>query len=410
MASSPFKLRLILEEGGIKRMILPERPASVDQLIILLRTQFDIPYTIDIQFQNSQSDSQFCKLTCIDDLPNRGTIKLLILEDAMASSGVSLSNPHLSTSQHPGQPSDNFEAQTFSHDLELVLTRNQRQQILDGVAKAMYERNEYPSECDFEDVAEALVHRHKCLADNGSPKGWEGWKNGLKFKVGKYRMKLGRERCPEMKKTHKDLAVINHCMGKTFALRRQEILNSSPEIQTVEMAGTISRNLQRSFFAALDHHTERLLALSREVQGQMGSFGLRLSAILKTYDEMQSRNVNVSLTAALHCLPALLCESDSEVFKTCKERESRNPGVLIGPVCIHAIISDDEDAVSLQPHQVSIILEDRVVMHSFQSWPDAFLALFGLVYALHLDYPKPMSGSFLFIQQVFLNIDSKRLT
>lgn len=166
-----------------------------------------------------------------------------------------------------------------------------------------------------------------------------------------------------------------------------------------------NQNLQRLFFAVLDHHTERLLALSWEVQGQMRSFGLWLSAILKTYDEMQSRDVNVRRTAALHCLPALLLESDSEVFKTCKERESRNPGVLIGPVCILAIISDDEDAVSLQPHQVSIIHEDRVVMHSFQSWPDAFLALIGVVYALHLDYPKPMSSSFLFIQQVFLNID-----
>lgn len=64
-----------------------------------------------------------------------------------------------------------------------MLTRNQRQLILDGVARAMYQRNEYPSECDFEDAAKALVHCiHKCLADNGSPKGWEGWKNGLSLK------------------------------------------------------------------------------------------------------------------------------------------------------------------------------------------------------------------------------------
>uniref|UniRef100_A0AAZ3QJ91 Uncharacterized protein n=1 Tax=Oncorhynchus tshawytscha TaxID=74940 RepID=A0AAZ3QJ91_ONCTS len=61
------------------------------------------------------------------------------------------------------------------------------------------------------------------------------------------------------------------------------------------------------------------------------------------------------------------------------------------------------------PHQVSIIHEDRVVMHSFQSWPDAFLALIGLVYALHLDYPKPMSSSFLFIQKVLLNLDGDRM-
>lgn len=38
----------------------------------------------------------------------------------MTSFGVSLSNPHL-TSQHPGQPSDNFALPTFSHDLELLL-------------------------------------------------------------------------------------------------------------------------------------------------------------------------------------------------------------------------------------------------------------------------------------------------
>lgn len=102
-------------------MMLPERPASIYQFIILLRQQFDNPCTFDIQFQNSQSDSQFIKLTCIDDLPNRGTVKLLILEDAMTSSGVSLSNLHLSTTHYPGQPSDNFEVPTFSHDLELLL-------------------------------------------------------------------------------------------------------------------------------------------------------------------------------------------------------------------------------------------------------------------------------------------------
>lgn len=36
--------------------------------------------------------------------------------------------------------------------------------------------------------------------------------------------KLRTDIALEMKKTHKDLAVINRCMEKTFALRRQEIL------------------------------------------------------------------------------------------------------------------------------------------------------------------------------------------
>ncbi|KAI3364016.1 hypothetical protein L3Q82_010777 [Scortum barcoo] len=126
---------------------------------------------------------------------------------------------------------------------------------------------------------------------------------------------------------------------------------------------------------------------------------------------VQARDVSMTRTAAIHCLPALLGEDDSDVFKVCREAELRTSENSCSPMCILSIVLDDKEgnAVFLQPSEVNIILEGRVVTSSIHSWPDAFMYLFGLIYALHLNYPKSMLNTFLFIQQVLLHIDGDKL-
>ena len=53
--------------------------------------------------------------------------------------------------------------------------------------------------------------------------------------------------------------------------------------------------------------------------------------------------------------------------------------------------------------KVGIILEGTVAME-VADLPLAICVLFGLIYALHLDYPKCMKNTCLFIQQVMLNV------
>ena len=65
------------------------------------------------------------------------------------------------------------------------------------------------------------------------------------------------------------------------------------------------------------------------------------------------------------------------------------------------IVSPDSSQHS--PGKVGIMLEGSVVME-VADLPLAICALFGLIYALHLDYPKGMKNTFLFIQQVMLNV------
>lgn len=54
----------------------------------------------------------------------------------------------------------------------------------------------------------------------------------------------------------------------------------------------------------------------------------------------------------------------------------------------------------LQPVSTAIIIEGSVVMCDLHNLPEALCLLFGLTYALHLDYPKAMKNTFNFIQSV----------
>ena len=59
---------------------------------------------------------------------------------------------------------------------------------------------------------------------------------------------------------------------------------------------------------------------------------------------------------------------------------------------------------------IAIILEGNVVMDDIPTYPQAMCLLFGLIYALHLDYPKGMKNTFEFVQKIMLNIGEQKLS
>ncbi|KAK0147753.1 hypothetical protein N1851_012541 [Merluccius polli] len=73
------------------------------------------------------------------------------------------------------------------------------------------------------------------------------------------------------------------------------------------------------------------------------------------------------------------------------------------------IIIIGEENSPLNPSRLGIILEGNVVFDGLANLPQAFCVLFGLTYALHLDYPKYMKNTFLFVQQVMFNLGKSQL-
>lgn len=80
---------------------------------------------------------------------------------------------------------------------------------------------------------------------------------------------------------------------------------------------------------------------------------------------------------------------------------------------ILTIIPEDEpmslDSLHLQSSGTAIILEGRVVMDDLDNLPSAMCLLFGLTYALNLEYPQQLKNTFDFIQRVLLSLGHKSL-
>ena len=77
------------------------------------------------------------------------------------------------------------------------------------------------------------------------------------------------------------------------------------------------------------------------------------------------------------------------------------------PVGVLRVITEDTPP---SMNSIAIILEGNIVMDEISTISQAFCLLFGLIYALHLDYPKGMKNTFEFIQKILLNLGQQKLS
>ncbi len=77
------------------------------------------------------------------------------------------------------------------------------------------------------------------------------------------------------------------------------------------------------------------------------------------------------------------------------------------PVGILKVMTKDRPPECIS---IGIILEGNIVMDDIVSTSQALCLLFGLIYALHLDYPKGMKNTFEFIQKILLNLAQQKLS
>ncbi len=70
------------------------------------------------------------------------------------------------------------------------------------------------------------------------------------------------------------------------------------------------------------------------------------------------------------------------------------------------MVEDDVAAVTWQPTVINmaIILEEAIVLEDIKDLPSAFAYLFGLLYALNMEYPKELKYTFEVIQKVFMDL------
>lgn len=83
--------------------------------------------------------------------------------------------------------------------------------------------------------------------------------------------------------------------------------------------------------------------------------------------------------------------------------------IEIGILLVEHEGASPSSSLHRSPASLKIILEGQVVIDNIQDLPKAMFILFGLTYALHLNYPKTMMLTFQFIQKVLLTLGQDEL-
>ncbi|XP_058647221.1 uncharacterized protein LOC131549238 [Onychostoma macrolepis] len=217
-------------------------------------------------------------------------------------------------------------------------------------------------------------------------------------------------------------------MQSTFALRHKQIVvdNPSQPVKSFlekwpalrlesQIAAEFHRitniSLKNKFYAELDKHTLQLLAVYRQKAARTGKAAEALRRIFSAYDRLEPNDINNRRTAALRGLPVYLREDDSLFFKMWNTEEVDEPDIADSAVALVSMVNGDSSStVQFDPAGFAIALEGDIVLRDICRLADAFLLMFGLIYALHLDYPKELTHTFNFIQKVLLGlVDSKPL-
>lgn len=78
-------------------------------------------------------------------------------------------------------------------------------------------------------------------------------------------------------------------------------------------------------------------------------------------------------------------------------------------VVLTTVNDDATSPVHYHPVKISVVLEGDVVV-DLPRIADAFLVVFGLIYALHLTYLEGLTNTFEFTQKILLGLDNSKLS
>ncbi|KAM4544786.1 uncharacterized protein PAE49_017594 isoform 1-T1 [Odontesthes bonariensis] len=205
----------------------------------------------------------------------------------------------------------------------------------------------------------------------------------------------------ETEKTERDQVLIEKLMQTTFALRRQYIVQGSPRVRELldnwpglrmqsqvfaEFHRITNVNLRNQFYCELDRYTPKIVALYQQKSSRTGKGAEALREMLRIYDLEEEHDINMRRSLALRALPVYLQQDDTEFFKTCNGEDEME--TTDTPLALVSVVPDSTGPISFSPENISIVIEDEVVMSQLPRLADAFVVLLGLIYALHLDYPK----------------------
>ncbi|XP_028292864.1 uncharacterized protein LOC114455680 [Gouania willdenowi] len=208
-------------------------------------------------------------------------------------------------------------------------------------------------------------------------------------------------------------------MEKTFAYRRLEVIRDAPMVQDLharwpalfdvseinaEFKRITTMPLQSRFLSQLDVLSDKLLKLFEKRGGQLGK---KLQNILAQMAQ------NDDCDAGRECIIKGLCvylnEDPDNLVKEYVEKDDALFHKSIEETMVGIYVVKPRDATD-SPEDIGIVLEGQMVMQDLDNVALAAAMLFGLMYALNLNYPPELKYSFEVLQKVVMELDGTTLS
>ncbi|CAL8318205.1 unnamed protein product [Merluccius merluccius] len=342
--------------------------------------------------------------------------------------------------------------------------------ILEKVSDLIYKYKAYPKSYHFCEVSEALIKKHPCLAEPGSWNGCYGWTQRLKTRMGNLCTQLKGLGCPELAvnslktkatddahpaknvkrpkrgeanhvpsypagetadnlemerqvllkevKKRNNGRIIREKMAKTFALRRQEIVEKQPRVEELqerwpaifqeeeinaEFLRITTVLLQPRFLAGLDKQSSQLLRVIRKKGGAVGE---KIRSTLKPLDQGVDLNIRECL---LKSLMIYLGEDVSHLIKEYLVVQKEEAKAELENAAMAIFVLRDDDALS-PPMDIGLVVDGVEVLNDLSSIASSCAMLFGLTYALNLSYPVELKYTFETFKKIIMDIESRQMS
>ncbi|KAL2096909.1 hypothetical protein ACEWY4_006116 [Coilia grayii] len=197
--------------------------------------------------------------------------------------------------------------------------------------------------------------------------------------------------------------IIREKMAKTFALRRQEIVEKQPRVEELQerwpamfQADEINAEflrittvpLQPRFLAGLDKQSSQLLQVMRKKGGAVGE---KIRDILKPLD--QGVDMNIRREGILKSLVIYLGEDVRHLIKEYLVVQKEEAEAELENATMAIFVLRDGDDLS-PPKDIGLVIDGVEVLNNLFSIASACAMLFGLTYAVNLSYPVELKYTF----------------
>ena len=196
--SDNLLLRLVHPSGKITKL-KAQKPETMDAFLSLIQKEVGEPVSSDQVYYIDNDFKEEFSLTNVAELKDKMSINIKKItaevEPTTEIPSTSTTSTEVSSSSASAKlqwpvlfPIPNFDvdvetevAKRNNHEVNVPLSKATKGNILKSVCQAIYKYKTYPSDKDFQQVAEQLIKTHPGLKEAGSPLGYECWATCIKY-------------------------------------------------------------------------------------------------------------------------------------------------------------------------------------------------------------------------------------